>query len=132
MLRKRVNMPRLVGRKMLAQVLQRFARDGFDRQLARDAVLELVRHEVEIHVAVQHGRLLVKQREHVFLERRAGFCELIRHGEQLPLHDVCRFIEIDDVRRLREHRQELAEGIPFRLRFLITLEHVPEVRMRLV
>ena len=67
---ERVDAPSLVGRKMLAQVLQRFARDGFDRQLARDAVLELVRHEVEALVAVQHGRLLVKQREHVFLQRR--------------------------------------------------------------
>ena len=62
-----IDAARLVRREMCAQVMQRFARDLLNGQLARDAVLELMRHEVEIDVAIEHGRLFVEKRQHVFL-----------------------------------------------------------------
>ena len=128
---ERVDGARLVGGEILAQVLDGRKRDVLDRQLALDAVLELVHHEVELCVAVQHGCLLIEKFKHFFLKRRALFAELVCHREQLALDDGGSLFEIDEAERFGEARHEEAERAA-RALFFIRFEHVEDGCPRLI
>ena len=98
------------------------AHDLLDGKVCHQAVAQLMDELMEARFRIEHGGLLVEELQHIPLQLGVARAELTEHRHELLLHDVRRFLQIDEVHGLGqpcEEERQCALG----LLLLVLLEH---------